>query len=130
MKNHLEKHFSDTDYVTPYGVITIGNSLPEMIQSILTQFGCDTVTILSGENPGGEGATQEFNDEKHGELGGLLAQRGLPFVESMGKLDEWHERHFTVFGMSKEESCTLAESFGQAAIVFCTANGKAELEWL
>lgn len=130
MKHHLESHFTDTDYVTPYGVINIGSPLPSMILSILSHFGCDTVTILSGENPGGKGASDRFNDEKHGELGAILAQRGLPFVESMGKLDEWSERHFTVFGLSREDSLALAADFQQAAIVFCSVSGEAELEWL
>lgn len=130
MKNHLESHFTDTDYVTPYGVIKVGSSLPSMILSILSHFGCDTVTILSGENPNGQRASEELNNLKHGELGSVLASRGLPFVESIGKLDEWHERHFTVFGMSMEDSLLLASEFEQAAIVFCTSTGKAELAWL
>ena len=130
MNDDLSAQFTDTNYITSYGVIRVGMPPPDGCQEVMNQVGCDSISILGAENPMGEQATDAENDDQHGKLGAALTLLGFPFVESLGQCDSWAERHFAVFGIPLNEALKLAGVYKQAAIVFCESGKPARLVWL
>lgn len=82
-----------------------------------------SVTLVTAWNPNSEELAQSENAAANARLLRRLEAENRVWDEAWGGAlpgvdPQWREEGFAVFGLSREEACTLGRAFGQRAVVF------------
>lgn len=88
------------------------------------------LVVITAWNPGLERPGDSANRAANRRLQSELVRRGLPFFPARGRDEAGAhvEPSFAVVGIPREDALALARSFGQAAVVYLSAQ-TAELLW-
>ncbi len=115
---------SDTPFTLQIGVVN------DALLNAHKLYRVECSAFLTACNPYSQIASASDNHVRQHQLASELARRGLRYFPGMGQhpSNQWPgEESFLVLGLNLEAAKKLGEQFGQNAIVWCGANGLAEL---
>lgn len=128
-RDQLRSAFERTRYITEYGSVHVHQELPVGLLHWMDDEQATTLAVLGAENPRGTATSPAINQQAHDRLEAVAAEKGLRFIEAIGELDAWRERHLVVIGCSREDAIRIGVDFDQAAILWCERDAVVEIVW-
>lgn len=125
-QQHLQQLYREAIYEVDLPAGTVAFQVGTPAEAVLTL----PLAVITAWNPGLERPGDSANRAANRRLQSELVRRGLPFFPARGRDEAGAhvEPSFAVVGIPREDALALARSFGQAAVVYLSAQ-TAELLW-
>ena len=129
----LELLYRQARYVVEDGDVKVTIRLDDdnaALNAFLHERGAETWAFMTAFNPRSTPLTETENQARQSKLIAQLTEAGYTFLEGYGTGDDWDpEPSLFVLGISRDKAVSIAAGYGQHAILWGQADGRAELVW-